>query len=59
MPAFGAGAQSSSGSTSVTIPAGTPSGSYYIIGRADANGVIAEANEWNNNRVIPITITGP
>jgi hypothetical protein len=59
VPAFGAGAQSSSGTTNVTIPVSTPSGSYYIIVRADADGVIAETNEGNNNRVTPITITGP
>ncbi len=59
VPAFGSGYQNSSGSNSVTIPTGTPSGSYYIIGRADANGVIAETNEWNNNKVAPITITSP
>ncbi|OHB71798.1 MAG: hypothetical protein A2W23_00025 [Planctomycetes bacterium RBG_16_43_13] len=57
MPAFGAGSQSSSGTTSVTIPAGTPAGSYYLITKADADGVIAETNEGNNYKSTSIQIT--
>ena len=59
MPGFGAGSQSSSGSTSVTIPVGTPTGSYYLITRADADGAIGEWNEGNNKRATPITIISP
>jgi subtilase family serine protease len=39
---------SGSGSTSLTIPAGTATGSYYILARADADGAVAETNETNN-----------
>ena len=38
----------SSGSTTVTIPASTPAGSYYILAKADADGTIAETSETNN-----------
>src|SRR5438876_562592 len=47
IPALAAGA-TSSGSTTVTIPAGTATGNYYIIAKADANNVVAETNEANN-----------
>ncbi len=57
VPGFGAGSGSSSGGTSVTIPLGTPSGSYYLIVRADANNNISEWNEGNNNRASYIQIT--
>jgi subtilase family serine protease len=60
--AFGAGAGSSAGSTSVTIPNTLPAGcgdsNDYIIVRADADGAIAEWNEGNNKRATAITI-GP
>lgn len=46
------------GSTPVTLPASTSTGAYYIIARADADGVIAEKNETNNNRSSSINI-GP
>ncbi len=59
VPAFGAGAQSSSGSTDVTIPTNTCTKTYYLIARADANGNVSEWNEGNNNRVISIAITRP
>ena len=47
----------SSGSTSVTIPSGITTGTYYIIARADADGVVPEINENNNNKSKSITIT--
>jgi large repetitive protein len=47
VPALGAG-ESSTASTTVTIPAGATPGSYYILARADADGVVAETNENNN-----------
>ena len=43
-----AGGASSTGSTSLTIPAGTPAGTYYIIAKADADGAVAETQEGNN-----------
>ncbi len=58
VPAFGAGAQSSSGSTNVTIPANTCTRTYYLIARADADKVITEWNEGNNNNAKSIAITG-
>jgi subtilisin family serine protease len=47
VPVLAAGA-SSSGSTNVTIPQGTPVGTYYIVGLADGEGVVSETSESNN-----------
>jgi subtilase family serine protease len=47
VPALAAGG-SSSGSTSVTVPPGTATGTWYLIARADADGVVAETNELND-----------
>jgi hypothetical protein len=53
----------SSGSISVTIPALTPAGNYYLIWKADKgttatdNGVITEINETNNTKYKAIRIT--
>jgi len=57
IPALAAGA-TSSGSTSVTIPAGTAAGSYYVIAKADGDGVVAETLETNNMAFASIQI-GP
>ena len=45
-------------STSVTIPAATVAGTYYIIGVADANNVLTESKENNNSKAKLIKI-GP
>jgi subtilase family serine protease len=47
VPALAPGA-TDSGSTSVTLPATLAAGTYYVIGKADGPGVIAESNETNN-----------
>jgi subtilase family serine protease len=47
VPALGAGAMSA-GTTAVTIPSGTAAGTWYIIAKADAGGVVAETWETNN-----------
>jgi subtilase family serine protease len=39
---------SHTGLTDVTIPAGTPAGLYYIVGKADGNAAVPEAYETNN-----------
>jgi subtilase family serine protease len=44
--------------TPLTIPSGTPGGSYYIIAKADGNGVIPETSETNNTKSKSIKI-GP
>lgn len=49
---------SSAGATSVTIPAGTADGSYFIVARVDDLNQAAESNEGNNTRVLAIRI-GP
>ncbi len=47
VPALAAGA-GSTGSTTVTIPQGTAAGTWYIIAKADAEGVVTEISESNN-----------
>jgi subtilisin family serine protease len=47
VPALAAGA-SSSGSTAITIPAGTVPGVYYVFAVVDADGAVSEAQENNN-----------
>jgi subtilase family serine protease len=59
VPGLGGGA-SSLGSTSVTIPAGTAAGSYYLIAKADGDGAVAESVETNNtSAAVRIQVTSP
>ncbi len=44
------------GSTSVTIPAGTAPGVYYLIAVSDADDAVAETTETNNTRSLVIRI---
>jgi subtilase family serine protease len=57
VPELAAGA-SDTGSIVATIPAGTASGQYYIIGRADADSAVLETNEANNTLARTIQIGG-
>ena len=43
----------------VTIPPGTPPGTYYILVHADARDVLAEASESNNLRATAPILIGP
>jgi subtilase family serine protease len=49
--------QSSAGATVLTIPVGTPPGSYYVLAKADGDDGVAEAFETNNvlSRLVQIT----
>ena len=47
VPALAAG-ESSSGTAAVPVPLGTAAGTWYIIAKADAGGVVAETWETNN-----------
>jgi subtilase family serine protease len=49
VPALAAGG-SSAGSTTVVVPPALAPGSYFLIARANADGLLAEANETNNTR---------
>ncbi len=51
-----AGTASSSSSTSVTIPASTADGTYYVIAKADGPGLVDESNETNNTRTATLRI---
>lgn len=55
--ALAAGA-SSSGSTAVTIPAGTTPGTYYLMAKADAGGTVTETQE-SNNAAARVIMIGP
>ncbi len=57
IPALAAGT-SNAGATSVTIPAGTSSGTKYIIAKADDDNAVSESSETNNLRTVTIQI-GP
>ena len=57
VPQLAAGA-SSTGSTTVTIPAGTASGTFFIIAKADDGNAVSETSETNNTRSRSIVI-GP
>lgn len=50
VPALAAG-QASVGTTSVTVPAGTPAGYYYLFARADGPNVVTETQEGNNGAI--------
>jgi hypothetical protein len=47
VPDIAAGA-SNAGMTTLTIPPGTAPGSYYVLAKADGDGVVAEGIETNN-----------
>jgi subtilase family serine protease len=49
--------EANSGSTTITLPAGTAAGSYYIIAQADGGNVVAELVENNNTKARAITIS--
>jgi subtilase family serine protease len=49
---------SEAGSTTVTIPAGTATGTYYVIARADSGALVAETYE-NNNTASRTVRVGP
>ncbi|WP_420455526.1 CARDB domain-containing protein [Rubrivirga sp.] len=42
----------------VTIPEGTPAGTYYVLFQADAGGEVAETDETNNTAAVEIEVTG-
>ena len=48
----------SSGATTVTIPTGAATGTYYVVARADAGSVVAEGSETNNTRAVIVRL-GP
>ena len=43
--------------TTLTIPGGTPPGSYYIFAVADDGGAVPETNEANNTRAVLIRVS--
>jgi len=50
--------ESASGTTSLQIPAATPTGSYFIIAVADVNGTVGESVETNNTKFASLRV-GP
>jgi hypothetical protein len=55
VPALAAGA-ASNGTTTVTVPASTPTGSYFVLACADDLGVVPESHEGNNCRASATTV---
>ena len=55
VPALAAAATSTA-ATTVTLPATTASGTYYLIAQADAGAAVVEANDTNNARSVLIKI---
>src|SRR5205814_1070763 len=49
----------SSGSTTLTIPAGTAPGTYYLIAVADASNAVVESKEDNNTTTQKIEVAAP
>jgi subtilase family serine protease len=58
VPTLGAGA-SDSASTALNIPAGTVTGTYYVLAKADVNGVVSESQEGNNTNISSTVRIGP
>ncbi len=58
VPPLAAGA-SSVGPVTVTIPASTATGTYYVLGKADAINAIVETQETNNTRTSTAVRIGP
>lgn len=57
VPALAAGA-SSAGTTTVTIPAGTPAGTYYLFVKADGDATVVESQEGNNVNWRVVQVSG-
>ena len=57
VPALAAGA-SSSGSTSLTIPAATATGTYYLFAKADGDAAVVETQETNNTTLRSFQVGG-
>ena len=55
VPTLGPG-QTSAGTTTVVIPAGTARGSCFLITAADAGGAVGEADKTNNARSRAFTV---
>jgi subtilase family serine protease len=53
-----AGLASNAASTSMTIPASTADGTYYLIAKADGPNLVAESSETNNTRSVVLRV-GP
>jgi subtilase family serine protease len=56
VPALAPGATSTA-STALTVPAGTPAGSYYLLIVADADGAVAETQEGNDLGLGPVVVS--
>jgi subtilisin family serine protease len=56
IPALAAGS-SNTGPTSITIPAGTVPGFYYVLAKADSDGVVDESSETNNLALRGVQVT--
>ena len=46
-----------SGSTVMTLPAGLPNGSFYVIAVADGDVQVSETSETNNSRAVFVRVS--
>ena len=58
VPTLAAGA-SDAATTSLTLPEGTATGTYYVIAQADTANAVVETSETNNNRASSAVRVGP
>jgi subtilase family serine protease len=58
VPGLAAGALSTAPSTTLTIPTDTPTGTYYVLAKADSASAVTETSETNNVKADQIKI-GP
>jgi hypothetical protein len=58
VPSGGGAAGTIHSAPMLTVPAGTPPGAYYLVLMADPRNVVAESNETNNSRALPLRVTG-
>jgi subtilase family serine protease len=58
LPELASGAASTA-VTSLEIPASTLAGVYYVLAKADGDGLVPETNENNNTRSARVTISSP
>ncbi len=58
VPSGGGAAGTIHSAPMLTVPAGTPPGNYYLVLIADPRNVVAESDETNNSRALPLRVIG-
>jgi len=58
VPSGGGAAGTIHSAPMLTVPAGTLPGAYYLVLMADPRNVVAESDETNNSRALPLRVIG-